>query len=41
MKLNRQVNFVLNQLGNSQAKVEKKVEKLAVQVQKLENSILK
>jgi hypothetical protein len=41
MKLNRQVNFVLNQLGNSQAKVEKKVEKLAVQVQKLENKYIK
>ena len=41
MKLNRQSNFVLNQLGNSQANVEKKVEKLAVQVQKLENKYIK
>ena len=41
MKLNRQSNFVLNQLGDSQAKVEKKVEKLAVQVQKLDNKYIK
>ena len=37
IKLNRQSNFVLNQLGNSQAKVEK----LAVQVRKLENGYIK
>ena len=41
MKLNRQSNFVLKQLGDSQAKVEKKVKKLAIQVQKLESKYIK
>ena len=41
MQLNKKLILVLNQLDNSQAKNKKKVEKLAVQLQKLENKYIK